>query len=236
MRVVSKLRLKSIDPSRLQESSSQRFDRRFQVQTSGVVQTEQLDVPENRRAQAVEYLPTAASSLGWLLTKLPISHSDFVFVDLGSGKGRMLLVASEFPFRQVIGVELAQELHEIAEGNIQQFRSRNIRCRCVKSVHQDATEFEFPNQPLVLFLFNPFSAEILRPVVDRLLASLQTEQRRVYVIYHNPQHGEIFQQTGAFQECLEDLHPGEGWKLYTTNFPGTESRDSDHFRKSNQKG
>ena len=128
MRVVSKLRLKSIDPSRLQESSGQRFDRRFQVQTSGVVQTEQLDVPENRRAQAVEYLPTAASSLGWLLTKLPISHSDFVFVDLGSGKGRMLLVASEFPFRQVIGVELAQELHEIAEGNIQQFRSRNIRC------------------------------------------------------------------------------------------------------------
>lgn len=234
LRAASRLGLKSLDPVRLQESSDLRFDRRFQVQTSGVVQTDQLDVPDHRRTHAVEYLPTSATALGWLLAKLPMSHSDFAFVDMGSGKGRMLLIASEFPFQRVIGVELALELHEIAEQNILRFRSRNIRCRDVQAIHQDATEFEFPNQPLVLFLFNPFSAEILRPVVDRLVASLQAEPRQVYVIYHNPQHGEIFQQTGTFQECLEDLHPGNGWTIYTNNFTGPESRDSDHSRKNSQ--
>lgn len=100
---LAKAGLAKSDPATLQNSSDQQFDRRFRVHTRGVVETDQLHLPENRKEHAVEYLPTSAASLGWLLSRLPVSHSEYAFIDLGSGKGRMLLVASEFPFQQIEG-------------------------------------------------------------------------------------------------------------------------------------
>ena len=38
----------------------------------------------------------------------------FTFIDLGSGKGRTLLMASDYPFRRIMGVELLPSLNEIA--------------------------------------------------------------------------------------------------------------------------
>ena len=234
LRGLAKAGLAKSDPATLQNSSDQKFDRRFRVHTRGVVETDQLHLPENRKEHAVEYLPTSAASLGWLLSRLPVSHSEYAFIDLGSGKGRMLLVASEFPFQQIEGVELSTELHQIAEQNIQNFRSRNIRCPNTRSLNQDATQYEFPNLPLILFLFNPFSAEVLIPVVEKLLTSLQADPRPVYVIYHNPQHSDVFDQTGLFQEGFEDLQPGTGWKSYTNNFTRFESRDSNLSPENNR--
>src|ERR1700691_4568599 len=46
-----------------------------------------------------------------------IDLSEFVFVDLGSGKGRTLLMASDYPFQRIVGVELLPALHETAKGN-----------------------------------------------------------------------------------------------------------------------
>ncbi len=43
---------------------------------------------------------------------------DFTFIDLGSGKGRVLLMASEYPFQKIIGVEFMPELHRAAQKNI----------------------------------------------------------------------------------------------------------------------
>src|SRR5947208_15284999 len=40
--------------------------------------------------------------------------SDFTFIDLGSGKGRTLLMASDYPFRRILGVELLAGLDQLA--------------------------------------------------------------------------------------------------------------------------
>ncbi|QDT37699.1 class I SAM-dependent methyltransferase [Stratiformator vulcanicus] len=88
------------------------------MQTSGIVWQQDLGVSEKQAEQAVEYNPTTASQFGSILESLPIDYEQFSFVDLGSGKGRVLLMASEFPFREVVGVELSSQLHEIAANNI----------------------------------------------------------------------------------------------------------------------
>ncbi len=55
------------------------------------------------------------------ISSLLIDYRQFVFVDFGFGKGTALLLATEFPFKRIIGVEFSPELHRIAEENIKRF-------------------------------------------------------------------------------------------------------------------
>jgi SAM-dependent methyltransferase len=110
----------------------------------------------------------------------------FTFVDIGSGKGRALLMAAEYPFRRVIGVELLPQLHAIAEQNIRSFDHDKRQSAEVISLCLDATDFEFPAEPLVVFLFNPLPEPALSHVLGRLGESLERRPRTAYAIYHNP--------------------------------------------------
>jgi len=110
----------------------------------------------------------------------------FTFVDIGSGKGRAMLMAAEYPFRRVIGVELLPQLHEIAEANIRRLDPARRRSGELVSLRMDAADFEFPPEPLVVFLFNPLPEPALQRVLSRLMTSLEQRPHTVYVIYHNP--------------------------------------------------
>lgn len=115
-----------------------------------------------------------------------LDFRDFTFIDLGSGKGRTLLMASDYPFRRIIGVELLPSLHEIAQQNLRQYKSESQKCFTLESVCADATDFPLPEDPLVIFLFNPFPESGMRQVVANLEQSLRLHPRPVYVLYHNP--------------------------------------------------
>ena len=117
------------------------------------------------------------------------THSDFrdfVFIDLGSGKGRTLLMASDYPFRRIMGVELLPALHQAAQENISKYRSESQKCFALESICGDATESSFPAEPTVLYLFNPFPEAGLRRMIANLEQSLLTHPRTVFVLYHNP--------------------------------------------------
>src|SRR5271166_1913671 len=78
------------------------------------------------------YQPTEADLFREMLIALS-QHSqsdfhDFVFIDLGSGKGRTLLIASDYPFRRIVGVDLLPELHQAAEENLSKYRSESQKC------------------------------------------------------------------------------------------------------------
>ncbi|MGA7300769.1 MAG: class I SAM-dependent methyltransferase [Candidatus Sulfotelmatobacter sp.] len=111
---------------------------------------------------------------------------EFIFLDLGSGKGRALLMASDYPFRRIVGVELLPALNDAAQDNIGKYRSESQKCFAMESICGDAAEFAFPDEPTVLFLFNPFPESGLRNVIANLEQSLREHPRRVYVLYHNP--------------------------------------------------
>jgi len=111
---------------------------------------------------------------------------DFVFIDLGSGKGRTLLMASDYPFRRIVGVELLPALHQAAQENLSKHRGESQKCFALESICADATEFVFPAEPTVLYLFNPFPESGLRRMMANLEQSLREHPRSVYVLYHNP--------------------------------------------------
>ena len=200
---------------RMQLLEDRAFDRRWCVDTGGTVEIDDLAMSATRREHAVEYVPTPAASLACLLDSLPIDHASCSFIDIGCGKGRVLLVAAAWPFRSVTGVELATDLAHTAEQNLASIRARGCRCQKLAVLNMDAAEYRFPEGPLVVFLYNPFSAEVLQLVVDRLREALQEQPRPVTVIYHNPRHSEVIENSGLFREGHQDLRPNAGWQIFT---------------------
>lgn len=134
----------------------------------------------------IAYQPCDPSLFHHTLRALPIDYSQFAFIDFGSGKGRALLMASDYPFRRIIGVELLPDLHRAAQENVRKYRSESQRCLAIELQQGDAREFVFPSGPCVLFLFNPLPEPALMRVVANLRISLQQAPRPVYIVYHNP--------------------------------------------------
>ena len=129
-----------------------------------------------------------------------IDYRDFLFVDLGSGKGRTLLMASDYPFRRILGVELLSSLHQIAQQNLRQYKSTSQKCFALESICGDATAFPFPHDPLVLYLFNPFPESGMRRVLANLQQSLRAQPRPVYVLYHNPLLEHVLTESGVLKK------------------------------------
>jgi SAM-dependent methyltransferase len=129
-----------------------------------------------------------------------LDFRDFTFIDLGSGKGRTLLMASDYPFRRVVGVELLPELHRTARENLSEYKSETQKCFALESICADATEFPFPLEPTVLFLFNPFPEAGLRRMIGGLERSVREHPRAVYVVYHNPELGHALDENGRLKK------------------------------------
>lgn len=129
-----------------------------------------------------------------------INFEEFTFVDLGSGKGRALLMASDYPFRRIVGVELLPALHQVAQQNLAQYRSDLQKCFNVESICADATTFPLPEGPLLIYLFNPFPESGLQRAIANLEQSLDSNPRPAYVLYHNPQLESALTQRSRFMK------------------------------------
>ena len=116
--------------------------------------------------------------------------SKFTFIDIGAGKGRALLLAAEFGFRRIVGVELLPELVQVARQNVQKFERREASSG-IQLICGDATDFIFPEEPSVIFLFNPLPQAALRTLIENLERSLRQNPRPIYVAYANPTLQEI---------------------------------------------
>jgi hypothetical protein len=141
------------------------------------------------------YQPTEEGLFREMLASFNIDFRDFTFIDIGSGKGRILLMASSYPFRRILGIELLAGLHEVAKQNITAYKDDSQVCSALESICLDAREFIFPVEPLLLYLFNPLPARGLVHVLDNLEESLRINPRRIYMLYHNPEHQLLLTQS-----------------------------------------
>jgi hypothetical protein len=132
------------------------------------------------------YQPSDPAPFHESIRSLGIDYAQFDFIDLGSGKGRTLLMASEYPFRRILGVEAVPALHHLACENIRKYKSATQKCSRLESLCSDARDFQFPPVPLVVYLFHPLPEAGLRTVIANMQASVREHPRPLYVIYHNP--------------------------------------------------
>jgi hypothetical protein len=150
--------------------------------------------------------------LGTLERTTRLNFAEFTFIDLGSGKGRTLLMASDYPFRRITGVELLPALHQLAQQNLAQYKSDSQKCFVLESMCADAGEFNFPAGPLLIYLFNPFPESVLRLVMANLRRALHDSPRAAYLIYYNPQLADVVSEAGY----LEKIAGSHQFSIYRT--------------------
>lgn len=162
------------------------FDDQYGTDTGGIVPLWKLDIQSPNQTEGVRYQASHPDFVRKAIECLPIRPEEFLYIDVGSGKGLTLLVASEYPFRRILGVEFSAELNWIATENIRKRRATKSRCEQVSSILADAASYEFPAENSVLFLYNPFGKDVLQRVLGNLKASLAQNDREIYIVYSNP--------------------------------------------------
>ena len=163
------------------------FDRKHGVKTEYLISLHDLDVRDKAEFR-IGYQATPPSVLQTILKGLNIPYDDFVFIDYGSGLGRALLVASEFPFKKIIGVEFSSELHRAAQQNVRNFRSANQKCPHIELMCMDALDYPVPAENTVFYLYNPFQGPVMQRVLDNIGRSLEESPRKILIAYFNSHH------------------------------------------------
>jgi SAM-dependent methyltransferase len=172
-------------------TAEHRFDRQYGVDTSGLVWGEELKTGSASDAWNTAYYAIPPSVFHHVMAQLPETlQTGATFIDLGCGKGRALLLASEYPFAEIIGVEIAPPLHHVAVENVERYTvARRAEGRGsgppVHLLLQDAAQYQFPDGPLVLYLYNPFCRPVLEKVLANLERALTREPRQAAVLYIN---------------------------------------------------
>lgn len=184
------------------------FDRTHGVDTDGEfggwTYLSDLNIPSPNWIDANNYHAIEPDRFISVVASLEVRFEDYTFIDFGSGKGRALLLASEFPFKRIIGLEFSPELHGIAENNIRQYRSSTQTCRNVQSLNLDFVNFTLPLEPLILFFFDPCRVRIAAEIVTKIGESLRECPRPLYVAYVAPraEHEQLFGSCGFLIETF----------------------------------
>ena len=187
-----------------------RADHDLGIHTTRAVPCAALGIAGPNAVHASPYEPTPFGVLDDLLCGLGLELPRYTFVDLGSGKGRVICLAAGLPFRGVLGIELSPALHAAAEANLAALPASWRRARSVRSVCADAAEHPIPAGPTVYFLFNPFAASVLARVVARIEAAHADDPADRLVLYYMPVHRDVLDRS-----ALLGLHSSSrDWLIY----------------------
>lgn len=194
--VVERVLPASRDFEAMRQKADLEFDARYGVDTAGVFRPKSEQVVGQNWALGGNYQAVHPDTFLEAMQAVDVPHEQFVFIDLGAGKGRTLLMASAFPFKRIIGVEYCDELSQVARQNALRFPAAEKRCDKIEVITADAAEYVLPNDCLLIFMNHPFAEPVMAKVVQNVSASLRKDPRRILVVYLFPYFGSLWESTG----------------------------------------
>ncbi len=184
------------------------FDEKYGVRTSGLIAGRHLKSGHRHDRYSTAYFGVAPSVFvalmrRWKRLNPAASVAETVFIDVGAGMGRAMLLAAEMPFREVIGLELNPALVRIARRNLTGWRDAGrVKAGDVRIVEGDAVEFLLPTSPVVAFLFNPFDGPVMKKLLTRWQGVLAVEPNHLDVIYVNNEQDDVLRHTAGFARAF----------------------------------
>ena len=135
------------------------------------------------------YAPVRYLTLWRFLSRIDWSPDD-VFVDIGCGLGRPLMVMARHALTACIGIEYDPALAERGRHNARALRGR--RCP-IEIVCADAAAADY-NSGTVFWLANPFGPRTLETVLERIHQSTFENPRAIKIIYVHPEFMDVFER------------------------------------------
>jgi SAM-dependent methyltransferase len=161
------------------------------LDTTTVVRLADVNEDDHGRSN---YIPSGWATLKHLTSIRPLGPDD-VFLDIGSGKGRVVFLAATHRIKRVIGVELSSTLHVVAQENLRLARKWLV-CKDIEFACGDATTYQVPDDVTIVYFFNPFVGPPFMKVIDNIGESIRRRPRKVHIFYTNPvMHDEVMQRS-----------------------------------------
>jgi len=189
------------------------FDRPLGTDTAAFVEIADMhDVDSPNRKRGIRYEPTRATPFRKILAAAAVPAGS-TFLDVGSGKGRMLMLAAEHGFTRVVGVDFSPSLCKIARRNLEHFVQRTDRSLSWEIVHADAAGYRCEDDTSVVYMYNPFDAVVMAGFLDGVEASLVAAPRPMWIVYHNAVCHALIVSRG-FEVVLERSFGGCDFTVY----------------------
>jgi SAM-dependent methyltransferase len=175
------------------------FDREHGVDTAGIVRLDELAFKSDSKVHGTRYEAITPEAFHGVLARVDLGEQDLTFVDLGSGKGRAVLLASLYPFRRIVGVEFSPELDEVARRNVERFSGAEQRCDDIELRCEDAAAYDLPAEPVLVYIYNSFDRPLMQRVLANLAASGRAHDRRLLLAIVNRGFPETDLETAGFR-------------------------------------
>jgi SAM-dependent methyltransferase len=183
------------------------FDSKYGLDTQTPIPIHKLETAAPGAQYAIHYEGTAIPLVHKILRRLKTDFSRFTFIDLGSGKGRVLLIAAKYPFQLVIGIEFSETLHRIAQRNISKFVEQVVIKTRPTSFNMDAGAFDFSQyENKILFCYNPFTTTLALRILDNLQFSLRKTGHEGILIYLGPIPPAVKERLDAFRHIAQGTY------------------------------
>ncbi|MDM8556685.1 class I SAM-dependent methyltransferase [Desulfococcaceae bacterium HSG7] len=189
------------------------FDIKHKTDTSTWIGLDDLMIDDSKKKHAERYQQTYAVPLRRLFLKLKFPPGK-IFVDFGCGKGRVLLIASEFGFNEVRGIELSPVLCDFAIENNLIYKKKTQTKTDFIIINSDVIDYQFDDNEEVFFLYDPFDGYVMKQVVQNILESLQRQKRKIWIIYRNARFGSIIEQIIDVKRVLKFFIWGQDFVVY----------------------
>ena len=183
------------------------FDLEYGVRTSGLIAGRHLGSGHQHDRYSTAYYAIAPSVFREMISRWrrlapPAPLTDYTLVDMGSGMGRAMLLASEFPFRAVVGVELNPVLARIAARNLTLWRKSGHARAPLRIISGEAADLDPLPGPCLLFLFNPFGAPVLRRVLLRWGRAFSGRENQLDILYVNNEQEHVLAAFPGFRRLF----------------------------------
>lgn len=190
------------------------FDKRYRLETRSEVAINDLDISQEDKQHADKYKPTRSRYFRKIMEKVDLSREG-VFVDVGCGKGRVLLLAAEHGFSQVLGLEISPALCRLAEQNVQAFGKVCPNAESIKVICTNILDYQLDGSETVFFLYSPFDYSVTDRFLQMLRQSLKEHPRDLCLIIDEFRFPELLANDDYFQQTLTYKYGAAVFHVYS---------------------
>lgn len=161
------------------------------------------DRPDLYSGEYYESKPFDHSSIDCVFEEIKRLPCEKSFMDIGCGKGQILLMAVMNEMVKIGGIEWNADIAEVCRKNM---RELDVYADIITG---DATEYRDIDEYSIFFLYNPFGEKGVRKVIKNIQESMERRSRDIFVIYGNPfYHRTIVENSGIqlYRQVHVDLY------------------------------